>query len=274
MDVSAIDYYANHGTSFLHRSHTLSKIFFAGLVIASVVITSSFYLLLAIYLSLLSLVIWTRLPFFKIISIAAYPALFALIFAVASWNGSWISASVIILKAIDAALGMVVLIITTPYPDIFSAISPVLPRIITEGLLLTYRSLFILLELMDNLVRGLRVRGGITHRRYIKNILNFSSGIGLLLVRGLDLSEKFYGALNVRGYSGEITGGMRGEKIRPNDFTAFLIGALIFSAAVWMRYDEEAAGYGSYLLALSVISVLVSSACILLQRRGLAAWKG
>jgi cobalt/nickel transport system permease protein len=273
MDVSAIDYYANHGTSFLHKARAVSKIFFAGLVISSVVITSNFYLLLAIYLSLLSLLIWTMLPFLKIVTIAAYPALFALIFAAASWNGSWVSASVIVLKAMDAALGMVILIATTPYPDVFSTIRPVLPRIITEGLLLTYRSLFILLELTDNLVRGLRVRGGLTRGRYIKNVVNFSSGIGLLLVRGLDLSEKFYGVLNVRGYSGKISGGQRGETSGPNDFAALLIGVLIFSAALWIRTDKEAAGYGIYVLTLSLISLLISSAYILLPKTGVAVWK-
>lgn len=273
MDVSAIDYYANHGTSFLHKARAVSKILFAGLVIASVVITSDFYPLLAIYLSLLSLVIWTRLPVLKIISIAAYPALFALIFAAATWNGSWVRAGVIILKALDAALGMVILIVTTPYPEVFSCIRPVLPGIISEGLLLTYRSLFILLELTDNLVRGLRVRGGLTHGRYIKNVVNFSSGIGLLLVRGLDISEKFYGVLSVRGYSGKISGRERGEKAGVNDFTAFLIGVIIFSAALWLRTDKEMAGYESYFLAFSIIALLISSAYLLLPKLGVEAWK-
>lgn len=273
MDVSAIDYYANHGTSFLHKARAVSKILFAGLVIASVVITSDFYPLLAIYLSLLSLVIWTRLPVLKIISIAAYPALFALIFAAATWNGSWVRAGVIILKALDAALGMVILIVTTPYPEVFSCIRPVLPGIISEGLLLTYRSLFILLELTDNLIRGLRVRGGLTHGRYIKNVVNFSSGIGLLLVRGIDVSEKFYGVLSVRGYSGKISGRERGEKTGVNDFTAFLIGVIIFSAALWLRTDKEMAGYESYFLAFSIIALLISSAYLLLPKLGVEAWK-
>lgn len=273
MDVSAIDYYANHGASFLHKARAASKILFAGLVIASVVITSDFYLLLAIYLSLLSLVIWTRLPVLKIITIAAYPALFALIFAAATWNGSWVRGGVIILKALDAALGMVILIVATPYPEVFSCIRPVLPGIISEGLLLTYRSLFILLELTDNLVRGLSVRGGLTRGRYIKNVVNFSSGIGLLLVRGLDMSEKFYGVLSVRGYSGKISGRERGEKTGVNDFTAFLIGVIIFSAALWIRTDRETAGYESYFLAFSIIALLISSAYFLLPKLGVEAWK-
>src|SRR3989337_4143025 len=108
---------------------------------------------------LASLVILTRLPFLKIISIAAYPAIFAVLFAISSWSEDWIIPATIILKALCASLAMVILIVTTPYPDVFSSIEPVLPRIIREGLFLTYRSLFVLLELTDNLVHGLRVRG-------------------------------------------------------------------------------------------------------------------
>ncbi len=273
MDVSAIDYYANHGASFLHGARALSKIIFAGLVIASVVISGDFYILLAIYVSLLSLLIWTRLPVLKIVTIAAYPAIFALIFAAASWNGSWVSAGVIVLKALCAALAMVILIVTTPYPDVFSSIGPVLPGIITEGLFLTYRSLFILLELADNLVKGLRVRGGLTRGRYIKNVVNFSSGIGLMLVRGLDLSEKFYGVLNVRGYSGRLSGGERSEKSGANDFTALVIGALIFGAALLARKDGELSAYDGCVLALSLAALIVSAAYAVLPNARGRAWK-
>ena len=273
MDVSAIDYYANHGASFLHGARPLSKIVFAGLVIASVVISSSFYLLLAVYFSLLTMVIWTRLPVLKIVTIAAYPAIFALIFAAASWNGSWAGAGVIVLKALCAALAMVILIVTTPYPDVFSTIGPVLPRIIREGLFLTYRSLFILLELADNLVKGLRVRGGITHGRYMNNVVNFSSGIGLLLVRGLDLSEKFYGVLNVRGYSGRISGGGRHEKTGVNDLAAIAIGFLIFGAALVIKKNGELSAYDGCILAVSLAALIVSAVYAVLPNTWGRAWK-
>lgn len=266
MDVAIIDYYANHGTSFLHRARAISKIVFAALVIASVVITSDIYLLLGVYVSLAALVIWSRLPLLKIITIAAYPAIFALIFAAASWNGDWIRAGVIILKALAAALTMVILIVTTPYPDIFLSIRPVLPKIIAEGLVLTYRSIFILLELTDNLVKALRVRGGLTRRRYIKNIVNFSSGIGLLLVRGLDLSEKFYGVMNVRGYGGKISAGGRGEKTGANDFTAVLFGALILTVSLAARLEPGLGEYNLYLPAFSILIFIASAVYVLLKK--------
>jgi len=258
MDVAIIDYYANHGMSFLHRASTLPKIAFAVLSIASVVLTSDLYLLLGIYISLAALVIWSRLPIMRILSIAAYPAIFALIFAVASWNGSWVRAGVIIMKALTAALTMVILIVTTPYPDIFVSIRPVLPKIIAEALVMTYRSIFILLELMNNLVKALRVRGGLTRRRYVSNVVNFSTGIGLLLIRGLDLSEKFYGVMTVRGYGGKISAAERKGKPGINDICIALIGLLIFAAGLVIRFGTGMRDISIFVLVFSVLIFFVS----------------
>ncbi|MCH8014786.1 MAG: hypothetical protein IH823_08445, partial [Candidatus Dadabacteria bacterium] len=155
MDVAIIDYYANHGKSFLHKAKAFWKIIFTAMIIASIIITNDFYLLLGIYIALVTIAVWTKLPVTKILTIAAYPAIFALIFALASWNGSWLRAGVIMLKALSAALTMVILIVTTPYPDIFNVIRPIVPKIISEGLFVTYRSVFILLELTDDLIKGL-----------------------------------------------------------------------------------------------------------------------
>lgn len=259
MDVSIIDYYANHGTSFLHRANAVWKIFFAALVISSVIITGDIYLLSGIYFTLVTVAVWTKLPVRKIIAIAAYPAIFALIFAFLIWNGSWVIVAVIILKALSAAMAMVLLIVTTPYPEVFNTIRPFLPRIITEAMLVTYRSIFILLELTDELIKALRVRGGISRRKYVTNIKNFSSGIGLLLVKGFDFSEKFYGMLNVRGYGGKITGSRRQSVITYNDVLTILIGLLIFGITIATVIKKEFLQLDIYILLLSAIALVISS---------------
>jgi energy-coupling factor transporter transmembrane protein EcfT len=183
------------------------------------------------------------------------------------------NAGVIVLKALSASLAMVILIVTTPYPDVFSSIAPVLPKIVTEGLFLTYRSLFVLLELTDNLVKGLRVRGGLTHGRYVKNVVNFSSGIGLLLVRGLDLSEKFYGVLKVRGYSGRLSGGVRDGKAGANDLVAVAVGVLIFGAAIAAKTDGDLSEYETYMPAVSFVILVVSAAFVYISEIRGIAWK-
>jgi cobalt/nickel transport system permease protein len=259
MDVAIIDYYANHGKSFLHKAKAFWKIIFAALIIASIIITNEFYLLLGIYITLATIAVWTKLPVIKILTIAAYPAIFALIFALASWNGSWLRAGVIMLKALSAALTMVILIVTTPYPDIFNAIRPIVPRIIAEGLFFTYRSVFILLELTDDLIKGLRVRGGITRRKYINNVRNFSSGIGLLVVRGVDYSEKFYGVMSVRGYGGKISSENTKAGISRNDIIALIIGILIFAVSLGTIIEKSFLKFSVYILVCSIIALVISS---------------
>ena len=259
MDVAIIDYYANHGKSFLHRAKAPWKIVFAALVIASIILTNEFYLLLGIYVALVTIAVWTKLAVGRIITIAAYPAIFALIFAFAMWNGSWLRAAVIILKALSAALAMVILIVTTPYPEIFNTIRPFLPRVIAEGLFVTYRSVFILLELSDDLVKGLRVRGGLTRGKYISNVKNFSSGIGLLLVRGFDFSEKFYGVMNVRGYGGRISADNTKTGISRDDVLALIIGTLIFAVSLGAVIKRSLLEFSVYILLFTIVALVISS---------------
>lgn len=265
MDVAIIDYYANHGTSFLHKAKALWKIVFTALVIASIILTNELYMLLGIYITLVTIAVWTKLPVTRIITIAAYPAVFALIFAFVVWNGNWIKAGVIILKALSAALTMVLLIVTTPYPDVFNVLRPFLPRVIAEGLFITYRSVFILLELTDELIQSLKVRGGITRRKYLNNIRNFSSGIGLLLVKGFDYSEKLYGMMNVRGYGGRIT--TQGTKISINrsDLLAIMIGFVIFAITISTVIEKRFLEFGVYIMACSVVALVISSICTQFQ---------
>ncbi|MGH7908969.1 MAG: energy-coupling factor transporter transmembrane component T family protein [Thermodesulfobacteriota bacterium] len=255
MDIGIIDYFANSGGSFLHRVSPLYKIISTVFVLASIVITNDFIVLLSIYLMLTALVILTRLPYLKIISIAAYPAIFAVLFAISSWNEDWTVPVSIILKALDAALAMVLLIVTTPYPGVFASLSPFLPRVIVEGLFLTYRSLFILLGLMENLLCALIIRGGISPRRYIKNITNFASGIGLLLIRGFDLSERLYGVMHMRGYSGKMAGEERKEKFSKRDILPILVGLFILGVSLGARFEESFKRYSIYLLLFSILLV-------------------
>ena len=272
MDIGLIDYFANSGTSFLHRASAIQKIIFVVFILASVVVTKDLLLLLSIYLVLAALVILTRLPFFKIISIAAYPAVFGLLFAAASWNGSWIRSGVIVLKALSAALSMVLLIVTTPYPRVFAAINPFLPKVVVEGLFLTYRSLFILLELMGNLIRALRVRGGLSPGRYIKNIINFSSGIGLLLIRGIDLSEKFYGVMKIRGYSGKMV--EEGKKeFRRQDLIPVVAGFLVFVLSVALSFENDFSRYHLVVLSVSLLFVLVTASYVYFYEDRGISWK-
>ncbi len=252
MDIGAIDYYANFGTSRIHRLGPGVKIIFVISIIASIVITKSLIILAAIYSMLLGFVIISTVPALKVIVLAAYPAIFALIFAFASWSGNWAFTLLIILKALSASLCMVLLIITTSYPRVFSTLKPVIPAVLFDALLLTYRSIFLLLGLLSNLINALKVRGGFYSKNYIKRVKNLSSGLGLLLLRGFDLSHHYYGVLNIRGYTGNLWVSAENGIGKYSDYLFMLLG---FAILVLTTYCEEFDGKitGKYFLVCSLV---------------------
>ncbi|MGQ0794132.1 MAG: energy-coupling factor transporter transmembrane component T family protein [Deltaproteobacteria bacterium] len=274
MDIGLIDYFANSGGSFLHRASPSAKLGFTAIAIASIIAAEDFIPLACIYLTLAAITALTRLPFIKILSIAAYPAIFALLFALTAWRGDWTQSAALVLKALDAALLMTIFITTTPYPAVFARISSVLPKIVAEGLFMTYRSLFILLGLMDNLLRALTVRGGFSPGAYLRNTMNFASGIGLLLIKGFDLSEKMYGVMKIRGYEGRLSGGGfgEGETSGWEDAAVISIGCLYLGFSLAWRAVEPS--WEVQCAALAASAILVSGISIYRAiSRGLHIWK-
>ncbi len=241
MDISAIDYWANSGSSPLHRSSALAKGVAALAFVAATVMASSPYLLLAIYLLLAAGVFTSRLPARRLFAIAAYPTLFALLFAISRWSGEWATPVLILLKTLTAAQAMVLLITTTPYPDLFAALGRVTPGLLADGLFVTYRSFFILVREMDRMLTALRLRGGLRPRRLASNVRNLSRALGMLLVRAVDLSERLYAVLRIRGYRGRLVAGSRWRNLSWNDvipLTAAVVALslsllAVFAPAVW-----------------------------------------
>jgi cobalt/nickel transport system ATP-binding protein len=259
MDIASVDYWANSGTGPLHRGSALGKGAAALAFVAAVVITSSPYLLATLYLLLLAGVFASRLPARKLMIIAAYPTLFALLFAASQWNGSLFGPATVLLKALTAAQAMVLLITTTPYPDLFAAVGRVMPRLLSDGLFLTYRSFFLLLREMGRVLVALRLRGGLKPRRYMSNASSLAKALGMLLVRAIDLSERLYGVLQVRGYKGRLETGPRWRAVSANDLAPLLAGAAALLLALMARLAPGLwASVNGLVLAAAALAVAIS----------------
>jgi len=96
------------------------------------------------------------------------------------------------------------LIVSTPYPRIFSLLSTTLPEMLAAGLFMTYRTLFILLDMMDNFAAAIRLRGGFSPGSLYKNSINIARGIAMLLVRAVERASNLYAVMVVRGYNGSM----------------------------------------------------------------------
>jgi energy-coupling factor transporter transmembrane protein EcfT len=235
-DVAIIDYWSASGRSVLHRAGPAAKVLMAVGFVAAVVITRHIALLAAVYCACVALLVVARVPAPKVMAIASYPAFFALLFVISEWDGTWQTPALVFGRALAAALTLVTLLVTTPYPRVFALLSRVLPRIVGEALFLTYRSLFLLLEMAANLVTATRVRSGLQLRHPLVDLRNLSLAMGKLLIHAFDRSELQYDIMVVRGYSGHIAAPGRAWNAFATDVVPVILGAAALAAAIVLRW--------------------------------------
>lgn len=204
MDLAWIDLTAHRGDSVLHRSSAISKFFFTLCMIISILLADTPIMLGGIAGVLLC---GYRLAGISIVEVghyALYPAIFSFPFAVFQFSISAAAGLTILLKAVTAAMVLLLLLFTTPYPEIFGILHRFLPRVLADGLFFTYRIFFILIKEIQNLLTHVRLRGGSAPYRLILNLKNIAAALGVLFIHSFDLSERMYHMLMIRGYTGRM----------------------------------------------------------------------
>jgi len=234
LDIASIDRWAYEGRSPLHLASPSSKVFMMAAILASVIISFDLRLLLGIYLTGLLLIRIANLPLLRMITLAAYPAAFGLLFALSQMGGGWKLPLLILIKAQAAAITLLILLGTTGYPQVFGLASHLLPRILSDGLLLAYRLFFVLLELIDRFLSAVRLRGGLSSLRLSTNLRNVALGLGSLFVFCFEKSQRFYDVMNLRGYRGQIAPCTR-LALKRSDWLPLGIGGSVLAIAILMR---------------------------------------
>ncbi len=230
IDVARIDHWAAHGTGVFHRASVPGKLVFMLFVVAAAVFARDPVPLAVGCFVLVVIAGFAGLPWRVIGVLAVTAALFALLYAISLRRGLWVYA-LLLLKAVTPAYAVGMLIFSTPYPRIFSFLSAYLPEIIASGLFMTYRSFFILLDLMDNFGRAIRMRGGFTPGNVIRNGGNIAKGIGALLVRAVERSSRLYAVMAVRGYNGSLAEPLH-DGFTDRDWLPLGAGAAVLTAVL------------------------------------------
>ncbi len=202
IQLSYLDYSAVEGKSFLHRLSPMLKIIGMLLVLLVIVTVRNLPWLFLLYVILLTLFFVARVPT-RIFSLTLYPLIFAFLFAFLSGFQIFFIL-LIFLKVLCGSTGVVLLLASTPYPSIFSVLGRVLPSFFVMALFLTYRSIFILLTVLENTQHALYLRGGVQWKHPWRSLINVSNAFGHLIIRGIDASEKMYESMELRGFEGKI----------------------------------------------------------------------
>lgn len=266
MDVRAIDLSATSGTSRLHTASATAKLLAFGGVLTAIVIQQNVLVVAALGLLLASLAVGARLPLRPVFGLAAYPALFAIVFAFAAAPDAF-AGLLLVVRAMTAALAAIVLVFVTPYPQLFAPLQRVVPEIVGDALLMTYRSLFLLAEKFEHLRLAVRLRSGLSRGNPLLAARASVSALGSLVLYALDLSQREYDVLRLRGYDG----GLRVSPSLGTDRgfeTALVLGSVAtVAASAAFRFTGAALTPYSWMpAAFAAIAVAVTFAWRLVPR--------
>ena len=232
MHLADIDYQALSKNSWLHARRSDVKLLSAAMMLIAVLAAQELTTLVVILCVLLLGLLIAKLSLKTIVHLSFYPLFFSSLFVSLLWNTNPALGIVSLLKALSSAWIMITLVSSTPYIDIFATMSKIIPSLIVDLFMFTYRSFFILIEKMSDLIRIIRLRGGYHPYHPIRNIKNFSSALALLFVRAFEMNDRMYQIYNLRGYTGKLP--LR-EELKPwtiHDGVCLLITASMMLGAI------------------------------------------
>lgn len=204
MHIADIDYQALSKNSWLHRRRPDVKLLSGLLMLIAVLVTQELTTLVVILCVLVFALVTTKLSLKMILHLSFYPLFFSSLFVSLIWSQNPILGMISIGKGVASAYIMISIVASTPYIDIFATLGKVMPPIIVDLFLFTYRSFFILLEKVSDLIRIIRLRGGFHPLRLIRNIKNMTSALALLFLRAFEMNDRMYNIYNLRGYTGKL----------------------------------------------------------------------
>jgi cobalt/nickel transport system permease protein len=234
-DIALVDQWATGGRSLWHRASAVAKMAFVLGVLFAVITSRDPVALSALAGLVLVCLASARIPLGPALLLGLYPVLFSSLFVLSRWDGTWHTPLLLVLKALTSSLTAVLLVATTPYPDLFAPIARVTPRLVGDGLFLTYRAFFGLLHRADRMWDALRLRGGLTGRGLPRDLRHAGEGLGQLVLHSYDRSQRLYAVMQIRGHSGRVCGCRHWADFSAADIVPALLGLLVVVTAIALR---------------------------------------
>lgn len=228
---SQIDYLASSGRSPWHRASAFPKLLLTVLFVALAVSTPSWGVLIMLLVAALTLCVTARVPVKLIVAAATTPILFSFIFVFAHARADWYEPLILFARPMVSSLTAVWLVASTPYPDLFAPLSRILPRAVGDGLFLTYRAVFALMDQVERMWKALRLRGAMA-RPVRQRFAVMGEAVGTVVLAGFDRSHRLYQAMRLRGHSGRICGCRHYLEFAPADLWVAVTAAVVTLASV------------------------------------------
>lgn len=234
MRLATVDEMAITGDGWLHHLSTPGKAFMSLIILIGILGSRSVWQLLIWLVLLLGIAHLGGLPISQLLIVSLYPSIFSLPFALGRLSVSPAAAISLPLRSVAAALVLLMLIASTPYPKMLSMLSRFCPPILVDGLFMTYRTFFIIMANVEQLFLTMRLRGAMTWRNLGWSLIAIANGLALTFVQTIAMSERMYQSYSLRGYTGRLI--LSGYEDRVKIKEAAMIGLLaaVAMGVVWL----------------------------------------
>ncbi|MDD3149535.1 MAG: CbiQ family ECF transporter T component [Candidatus Gastranaerophilales bacterium] len=200
MNIAQIDFYSHQNNTFLHKMSVSIKLLCLSIIILFAVFSSDYRVLAGFAIFLSGLILLLKLPFKQMFLFLIYPMIFLIFYFISIKNLSFGYAFLIITRVLTIVLGLLTVAFTTPYNKVFEVFGKFLPNKLVKIFFLSYRSIFILTEILENIFTAIKLRGGIDFKKPFKAINILKNVIGFLIITSIEKSEKMYEGLKLRGF--------------------------------------------------------------------------
>jgi len=110
---------------------------------------------------------------------------------------------VLVLKTLIMVTYSLLFLMTTRYIHLTTMVDRVFPNPLNQIFLMSYRFIFLLLNLITALLKSVTSRGGGLIQSARRQGTIFAEIFGLVFIRSFDQAERVTGAMQARGYSGQ-----------------------------------------------------------------------
>lgn len=251
-DPRLITAYAEHQEGPLHRVNPWTKVGVVGALVLAVTVIDSLFILAGLYAATLltygvagfpygRLMYWYTLPLLFVVSVAGPLAFLepgvavggALDTPVGELSVTWAGASLfgeLTCRSLSVVTFTLTATMSTRYADIAYLLGRLLPRPIDQVALLTYRFTFVMIETLEDLVKGVLARGA-SLSEFWANRRIYARILGMTLLTAIERSERLVNSMEARGYNGDIT--LYGDVSRPPAREIIGVGVCYISVVVY-----------------------------------------
>lgn len=234
MDVQFIDELAANGRTPLHDALPWAKIAASAALLAASIAARTPSVAGAAAAAVVLFASASRSQLRHAAAMALYPVFFAGLFALGWIRSSPLFALTVVIKAFSAGLVAATLITTTPFVDIFAAISRITPAIVSDALFMAYRSFFVLINELQDLLRAVRLRGG-AGRGLMEQLRTYGQVLGVVILHSADMTERMYRVMVVRGYSQRIESAREWPSPKPLDYLLIAYAVIVLGLVLALR---------------------------------------